>query len=169
MTGKKELFMLITGFVLFIFGNVHEAIITNALYVFSYKQSIFSVQSGTSKGATVCFSCDDGHLVFPNSTEFKIEKSGNLYYLNKVVYSSMAKQNSKTKSLRDWHMILGHCNLKDVLALEDVVDGMKVVEKNEFDVCVMGKMTQSRNREPDRRASKILQLAHCDLQVPSSP
>ena len=64
MTGKKELFMLITGFVLFIFGNVHEAIITNALYVFSYKQSIFSVQSATSKGATVCFSCDDGHLVF---------------------------------------------------------------------------------------------------------
>ena len=104
-----------------------------------------------------------------NSTEFKIEKSGNLYYLNRVVSSSMAKQNSKTKSLRDWHMILGHCNLKDVLALEDVVDGMKVVEKNEFDVCVMGKMTQSRNREPDRRASKILQLAHCDLQVPSSP
>ena len=36
-------------------GNVHKAILTNALYVPSYRQSIFSVQAATSKGATSCF------------------------------------------------------------------------------------------------------------------
>ena len=84
----------------------------------------------------------------------------------------MAKQNSKTNPLRDWHEILGHCNyFKDVLALEGVVDGMKVVDKREFDcdVCVMGKMTQFRNREPDRCASKILQLIHYDFAGPIQP
>ena len=152
-------------------GNVHKAILTNALYVPSYKQSIFSVQAATSKGATLCFSCDDAHLLYPDGTEFKIEKSGKLYYLNRVVSSTMAKQNSKIKPLRDWHQILGHCNLQDVIALEGVVKGMKVVDKNEFDcnVCVMGKMTQFRNREPDRRASKTLQLVHCDLAGPIQP
>ena len=60
----------------------------------------------------------------------KLKKCGKLYYLNRVVSSTMAKQTSKTKPLRDWHQILGHCNLQDVLALEGVVDGMKVVDKN---------------------------------------
>ena len=85
----------------------------------------FLLRLPLSKGATVCFSSDDAKLVHPNGTEFKIEKSGKLYYLNRVVSSSMVKQNSKTKPLRDWHEILGHCNFKDVLALEGVVDGMK--------------------------------------------
>ena len=46
-----------------------------------------------------------------------------------------------------------------------------MVDKREFycDVCVMGTITESRNREPDRRASKILQLVHCDLAGPIQP
>ena len=80
----------------------------------------------------------------------------------------MTKQNSKTKSLKEWHEIMGHCNLKDVIALEGIVDGMKVVDKDGFDcdVCVKGKMTETRKREPDRRAGKILELVHCDLAGP---
>lgn len=75
-----------------------------------------------------------------------------MYFLNKAVSSSMTKQNGQTKSLRKWHEVLGHCNLKDVLSLEGVVEGMKVVNKQEFDcdVCILGKMTQFRHREPDR-------------------
>jgi transposase InsO family protein len=58
-----------------------------------------------------------------------------------------------------------------VLALENVVEGMKITGKKEFDcgVCVMGKMTQPRNRKPDRRATKILELVHCDLAGPVDP
>ena len=73
--------------------------------------------------------------------------------------------------MQDWHEILGHCNLNDVLALENVVDGMKITGKKEFDcgVCVMGKMTQPRNRKPDKRATKNLELVHCDLAGPIDP
>ena len=86
-------------------GNVHQAILTNTLYVPSYKQNTFSVQAATSKGASVCFSSNDAKLIYPDSTKFRIEKSGELYYLNKVVSSRITKQNSKTKSLKEWHEI----------------------------------------------------------------
>jgi len=40
----------------------------------------------------------------------------------------------------EWHNILGHCNFDDVLKLENVVDGMKVigdkVKAAVYDVCV---------------------------------
>ena len=111
-------------------GIIHQAILTNTLYVPSYKQNIFSVQAATSKGASVCFSSNDAELIYPDGTEFRIEKSGELYYLSKVVSSSMTKQNSKTKSLKEWHEIMGHCNC---YSIGGVIDGMKVVDKDEFD------------------------------------
>ena len=56
------------------------------------------------------------------------------------------------------------------IALEDVVDGMKVVDKDEFDcdVCVI-KMTETRKRVPVSRAGMILELVHCDLAGPIQP
>ena len=77
----------------------------------------------------------------------------------------MSKKQGKCKSLKDWHKILGHCNLEDILALEKVVEGMKITDKKEFDcgVCVKGKMVQHRSRKPDKRATVPLQLVHCDL------
>src|SRR6218665_889208 len=71
----------------------------------------------------------------------------------------------------EWHMILGHCNVKDLLKLEFVVDGMKITDKSEFqcDVCILGKMTQSFNRQSDIRATKPLELVHCDLSGPITP
>ena len=152
-------------------GQMHKALLKNALYVPSYKQDIFSVHAAVSKGATVNFSPESAKLVSQNGTEFPIMKEGKLYYLNNVISSSMCKQNSQTKSLKDWHEILGHCNLNDVLALENVVEGMKIEKKEEFDcgACVEGKMTQQRSRKADRRANAILELVHCDLAGPIDP
>ena len=83
----------------------------------------------------------------------------------------MTKQNSEVKSLERWHQIMGHCNLKDILALENVVNGMRITDKKDFDcdTCVMGKMTQIRSRVPGKGASKILDLVHCDLAGPIQP
>jgi DNA-dependent RNA polymerase auxiliary subunit epsilon len=152
-------------------GNTHKALLKDALYVPSYKQDIFSVHAAVSRGATVSFSPDNAKLVSSDGTEFKIEQEGRLYYLNSAISSSMSKQDSKSKSLKDWHEILGHCNLKDILALENVVEGMKIIGKKEFDcgTCVEGKMTQHRNRKADRKASNILELVHCDLAGPIDP
>ena len=59
----------------------------------------------------------------------------------------------------------------DVLKLEDVVEGMKITTKGklECDTCVQGKMSQYRNREPDRCATTLLQLVHGDLPRPITP
>ena len=43
-------------------GNVQKPILTNALYVPSYYQSIFSLQAATSESTTLCFSGDDATI-----------------------------------------------------------------------------------------------------------
>src|SRR6218665_2911920 len=47
----------------------------------------------------------------------------------------------------------------------------KITDKSEFqcDVCILGKMTQSFNRQSDIRATKPLELVHCDLSGPITP
>ena len=71
-----------------------------------------------------------------------INQSGWLYYLNSVKGSVKVSHNSK-----DCHQTIGHCNVQDVLALEKVVDGMKVSNKSDFncDTCTLWKIPQYRN------------------------
>ena len=147
-------------------GKRVNAELQDALYVPSYPQDIFSVQAATEKGATVVFHPDSAELVTQDGTKFDIEKHGRLYYLCSNVSSC-----SHTCNLKRWHEILGHCNVADILKLENVVDGMKITDKASFhcDVCTLGKLTQSRNREPDERACAPLQLVHTDLAGPISP
>ena len=56
--------------------------------------------------------------------------------------------------MRKWHEILGHCNVKDVLKLENVAEGMKISEKEFGDcsVCIQGKMVNETCKLPDARA-----------------
>jgi len=147
-------------------GEPRDVSLENVLYIPSYRQNIFSVLAATEKGATVNFTPTSAELVAPNGTTFDIRKSGKLYYLNSVV-----NNNGDSHSIKEWHEILGHCNVKDVIKLENVVEGMRISDKSDFscDVCTMGKMTQSFNRHSDVRATKPLELVHCDLCGPIQP
>ena len=147
-------------------GNKREGILENALYVPSFKQNIFSVQAATQKGATVQFDKKCAKLVNDDGTVFDIEKHHNLYFLNNVGSSSNASY-----SLREWYQIFGHCNVRDILNLENVVHGMKITNKSKFNcgTCIEGKMTQYRSREADMKANSILELVHCDLAGPIEP
>ena len=55
-----------------------------------------------------------------------------------------------TCDVQKWHEILGHCNFDDVLQLENIVDGMKIVNSknnsSDCSVCVFGKMTQGTSK-----------------------
>ena len=75
-----------------------------------------------------------------------------LYYLNKI-----DSRENATHTAKELHEILGNCNVKDILKLESVVEGMKICDKNYFncDICVAGKMTQHRNRAPDERLQPV--------------
>jgi len=77
------------------------------------------------------------------------------------------------RDLLSWHKILGHCNYDDVLKLDSVVDGMKVIggiqKPADCNICVLGKMTQGRSRTPRCRSTAPLVLVHTDLAGPSEP
>ena len=146
-------------------GTVHKVELKNALYIPTYQQDIFSVKAATERGATVVFTPDHAELKAPNGTKFNIQTDQKLYFLNSVSLKS------GVHSLEEWHRILGHCNVKDVMKLEGIVDGMKFSDKNTFncETCTLGKMTQYRNRESDKRADRKLELVHCDLAGPIDP
>ena len=140
-----------------------------------YPQNIFSVQAATERGASVSFNPDSAELVYKDGTKFNIEKHGRLYYL-----STFNKNDSDFDSVnytcdqKGWHEILGHCNHKDILKLKDVVEGMEISDSSsskpqDCNVCIEGKMTQSRNGNPDARATAPLELVHTDLAGPIDP
>ena len=154
-------------------GRYFNVLLTNALYIPSYPQNIFSVQAATTKGASVIFEPDHAHLIYKDGTKFDIQKHGKLYYLDLCGHTSMSDSVNLAHDVMEWHNILGHCNFEDVLKLENVVDGMKVigdkVKPAVCDVCVQGKMTDDRSRKPRVRSAVPLELVHTDLAGPVEP
>jgi transposase InsO family protein len=146
-------------------GNSHNVVLENALYVPSFKQNIFSVQAAAENGASMLFTGNHSELQTHDGTIFDIKKHGRLYYLNNTIPSNVS-----TRTSEDWHRTFGHCNMRDVLNLENVVEGM-TIKKRDFDcsTCTLGKMPEFRNREADERASTVLELVHCDLAGPIDP
>ena len=76
--------------------------------------------------------------------------------------------------INTWYRILGHCNNEDIRKLPNVVKGMKIKEKigtlnKNCEICIQGKFSQSRNRQPDRRAASTFELIHTDLAGPIEP
>ena len=149
-------------------GNKQKVLLKNALFVPSFQQNIFSIPAATNEGATVNFYNNAGILQFGDSS-FHIKKTKNLYYINNVVKSCV----EQTKTLQDWHNILGHCNVRDILKLQDHVDGMKIIgtktEQLNCETCLLGKMNNVRNKQPDVRAKAPLDLIHLDLAGPIEP
>ena len=76
--------------------------------------------------------------------------------------------------INTWHRILGHCYYNDIRKLPNVVKGMKIKEKigtlnKNCEICIQGKFSQIRNRQPDRRAVSTFELIHTDLAGPIEP
>ena len=148
-------------------GKTCRVILENALYMPTYKQNIISVSCLNKQGVQVVFNPNDAKLVAANGTIFPIHQNKNLYYVNFCESIS----NVKTRSLKEWHSILGHCNNNDILKLEKVVEGMNISDKSDFDctTCIKSKMCQYRNHNSDPKASKILELVHTDIAGPIDP
>ena len=146
-------------------GVAHEVFLKDALYIPTYKQNIFSVQSTINKESTINLTPNSAELSAPDGTKYAIKKHGRLFYLNGIISSNGAH------TAETWHRILGHCNMNDEFNLEGIVEGMKITSKRkpECGTCVQGKMSQYHNREPDRHATAPLQLIHSDLAGPNTP
>ena len=105
-------------------GVQHEIMLSDALYVPSYKQSIFSVRAAVKKGVSVNF-CPYKCEMKVEGTTFDIQERGKLYYVNSVVNSRQSR-----RSLNDWHRVLEHCNTRDITKLDGHVDGFKITDKD---------------------------------------
>jgi len=146
-------------------GTDRNILLKNALCVPSFKQDIFSVHAATQQGVRVKFSQHSSNLSKDGIT-FDICKKGKLYYVNKSAASDVV-----SRSLQEWHAVLGHCNINDVKKLPEVVNGMNIDSRKDFDcdVCIKGKFSQYRNRLPDTKARHTLDLVHCDIAGPIDP
>ena len=149
-------------------GAAHNVTLENALYIPSFNQDIFSVQSAVERGARVNFTSEMSKLVTVDGTSFEFEKQGKLYYLNKLGSDKYSR-----RSLEEWHRVLGHCNMNDILLLENVVSGMKIENPGSKDEicenCVYGKMHKTFSRLADAKATKPLEFVHTDLAGPVDP
>ncbi|CAL4064652.1 unnamed protein product [Meganyctiphanes norvegica] len=149
-------------------GECYEIMLFNSLYMPSYKQSILSVASA-GKGEVSFNFAKETLMKMKDGTTFNIVKRGKLYYLDhedKCDYIATAV-NKDSRTVTEWHQSLGHCNMKDVMGLEKVVDGMHIsdatISKDPCEACVMGKQHNQISKKPDRKATKPFQLVHTDL------
>lgn len=156
-------------------GRYVEACLKNVLFVPTFPQNIFSVQTATEGGSSILFKPESAQLVYKDSTKFNIEKNGKLYYLP-VYDQNNGEKNESVKyacDLKGWHEILGHCNYEDVMNVKRVVDGMKIVGKNQkpvdCDVCLQGKMTNDKSKKARVKSSVPLELIHSDIAGPITP
>ena len=117
-------------------------------------------------GSNVCFEKDYAKIETLGGTVFNMVQKGKLYFLINVRVGQQ-----RSRSLKEWHSVLGHCNTRDLFSVENVVNGMKIGDRSNFQckMRIQGKMVQTFNRAPDRRATKPLELVHCDLAGPISP
>ena len=97
---------------------------------------------------------------------FPIVQRGRLYYLMK---NSVHK--TRSESLHQWHNLMGHCNVNDLIKLESKVRGMHIKDKSEFncETCTISKLTNSRNKHAVPRATSPFELVHVDLAGPIDP
>ena len=168
-------------------GNMQNVILSEALYIPTYKTDIFSVRAATQKGVSVEFTPDYSRIITKDGTTFDLVDKEKLYFLNKTVdfnqsidsicathsinKVSSGNKNNNCQTLQQWHNILGHCNVKDVIKLEKVVKGMQITDRSDFncETCILGKMTQYVNRTPDAKAERSLESVHCDIAGPITP
>ena len=112
---------------------------------------------------------------------YNLEKRGRLYYLpvanaNATCSDSASSVNSvKQVSMIDFHKLMGHCNVKDLQKLPDVVEGIELTDKNAdttCDVCCIGKQTRAavpKERSDSSRATAPLERVFTDVAGPIEP
>ena len=154
-------------------GNKMSVTWKGALFVPSYPQDIFSVKSAAANGAAITFKKNKNELIHKNITKFNIFVHNRLYYLMSTTNNSEDSCHG-CYDINTWHRILDHCNYDDIRKFPNVVKGMKIKEKigtlnKNYEICIQGKFSQCRNRQPDRRAASTFELIHTDLAGPIEP
>ena len=78
-------------------GNLQDVMLSNALYIPSYQQNIFSVPAAIERGAAVSLDRQVREYRDPEGIVFGIEQVGKLHYLN-----SISSSQNNASSLMEW-------------------------------------------------------------------
>jgi hypothetical protein len=156
-----------------------KVLLKDSLLVPTYPCNILSVQAslnGNEHGTSIHFSHDLSYLETKCGTKFLFKKRGRLFDLifRKCMSDDICVNAcvGNVRDLQTWHMVMGHCNIADVLKLPEHVVGMKVSDpKSELEcsVCREGKMCHIPVGKQRQKAEKPLQLVHTDLNGPITP
>ena len=104
------------------------------LFIPSYPQNLFSVRKAVENNSSVTFHPDFAELVTKTGTKFDIDLKNGLYVLTNYITNVSVTTVNVSRSVENWHRVLGHCNKNDVLRLESVVNGMKISDKRTLTV-----------------------------------
>ena len=154
-------------------GNIQKVTLKDALYAPQFPISLFSVRAATDAGATVSFE-NNSAMLSSGETIFKIERRGNLYFLQTNTCTNDSA--CSTKSLSEWHRALGHMNYDDIKKLQSVTNGMKITKDSDdhnqnCTTCTKHKIArQPKSADiPVVKAQKPLERVHSDICGPINP
>ena len=139
--------------------------LTDALYVPSFRRNIVSINLAVKAGYNFNFN-DIGKetMLSPSGNMFKIVTKGSLYFLNNLSINSVI-----SRTVHEWHCLLGHPNYEEVLKLPEVTKNMKITDKKKppnCDICIKAKMCKTISKTPDERGIKCFDKVHIDLNGP---
>ena len=139
--------------------------LTNCLYVPSFRKNIVSVGLAIESGFKFHFN-DKGHetMQCPQGNIFKISTKGPLYFLNNFDMNSII-----SRSLKDWHIYMGHPNVDEIMKLPEVTENMIITHKKQIEnceTCLKSKMCKNISKAPDERGQQPFAQVHIDLAGP---
>ena len=149
-----------------VLGHRYYIILTEALYVPNFKKNIVSVKRAIKKGYRFYLNdLDRETMISPRGNIFKISsKSTDLYYINNFETNSVI-----TRSMIDWHRLLGHQQVTEVNKLPAFADNMKIVKSKKFppcEICIKSHLVKNVSKKPDERGNKPFDKIHIDLNGP---
>ena len=147
-------------------GKKCKLILNNALLVPSFRRNIISFHHAVKDGFYFDLNKQGSEFMKnPEGNIFKIHTSGHLYFINNLQLINTVI----TRTLDEWHQVLGHMCYADILRLPSVVKNMKISKSTPVktcEICILSKMSRKISTMPDDRGSKPFESVHVDLNGP---
>ena len=148
-------------------GNNINITLNNVLFCPQFSKNIVSINLAIRDGYKFNFN-DIGNecLLSPKGNVVKVVNRGNLYFLNHISFKK-----SQTRSIKDWHTLLGHPNYSDLSKLPKVtlnMDFSKEKIPTHCETCLKAKFNREISKLTYERGSRPFERVHMDLSGPIS-
>ena len=148
-------------------GNNINITLKDALYVPTFNKNIISINLAIRDGHQFHFNNLGNECMLSNKGNVvKINSRGSLYFLNHLSFKKTI-----TRSIKDWHTLLGHPNYFDLSKLPACtlnMDFNKDKVPSHCDTCLKAKFNREISKVTYERGSRPFEKVHMDLSGPIS-